>query len=96
MFYDTYSISKGEKKNKYFRRLKILRFRVFGNMYRAKTYSCPGVEKRANVTPIQGNLLKQGQKIHYKRYSFKFISQVLAVKIINNTTINEYYASKII
>ena len=51
--------------------------------------------KKANITPIQGPVLKNDAKYHFKIYSFNVISQTFYEKIMNDLTIKYFYAPKI-
>ena len=98
MIYNTYYISKDG--------IHIIRnnfgnFWSYGSRFLAiwlghNTYTYPSRVKRVYFTPIQEHLLKNDINFYYKRDLFYFIPQILAEKIINNITIKDFYASRII
>ena len=72
----------------------ILWFKLLEKSLEHNTNTVPRRVKRDSVTPIQGPILKNNIKFHYKIDSFNIIPQILAEKIIDYLTINIKYARK--
>ena len=97
-FYNKYSISKYEI------HIIIITFGnsiSYGSIFQARcmgnnTYKGLRRGKRSDFTPIQRPVLKNDKNLHYKRYSFNNIPQILAEKIMNKLTIKDYFDSRIV
>ena len=98
MFYNYYYISKDE--------MNIIRTGFgdagsYGSRFQSRclghnNYTGPRWSKKANITPIQGPVLKNGKIFHHKIDSFNVNTQIMDEKIINNLTIKASCAFKII
>ena len=51
---------------------------------------------QGEITPVQGPALKNERNVQYKRYYLNFITQILAKRINNYTTIKDSCATRII
>ena len=98
MFYNPYSI--------YNYGMHIIRSNVgnselYGSIFQTicignNTYTGPRIDKRANVTPIQGSVINNDINFYHKRYQLKSIPQILDDNINNDITIKAYFYPRIV